>query len=303
MVASRLFFIRAMVGMICLQLLGCGPGPVSIDSLMIEIPIPKSKPTQINHSDQALLGTVWRVSSKYHNSLAVWFSKENEQVLTHWVNKQGLVDMGGLLSRSERQQFNRIDEKMRSSEQAAKLNLNTEAEYALKYSRLPTVPFDIIPVGDNLLFQSRYGKLTFIQYFQLDPGGRRARFYPGINPEAWMSIAGEIPFWDRLQSALGLGGFQIHPNRAMLAGFRGMDLPRPHVSFTGGGSSVQRLVERHGASLFDAAKWEAEWRQDKELADIDNHVFTFERTSLAVPASDTDIDRISTIIRLLNNES
>lgn len=167
------------------------------------------------------------------------------------------------------------------------------------------MPFDVIPVGDDLLLQSRYGKLVFVQYLQFEPGGRRARFFTGIHAAAWAKAAEDLGNWERLKSWLGLGGFQIHPNRAMAAGFRGTRLPRAGVYFTGGGSAVQRLVAQHGAALFDADRWQSEARGEDESKSNkpEKYVVTFERTSLPVPESERDASRIRAILSLLKGES
>lgn len=301
---ASLFCRKVSVVMACLVLSACSVGGVSIDHpnvLLLEIPI--AKPATVEGTHNELIGTVWRVAD---STTAVWFSKEDKGVVAHWVDSHhGAIDVSGLLSKSEADTLGKMDASSRTSEQTSRLERHEAAHQALSHSRLPTVPFDLIPVGDHLLLQSRYGNLVFVQYFQFEPGGRRARFFMGVHPAAWAKAAEDLGTWERLKSWLGIGGFQIHPNRAMAVGIRGKNQPMANVKFTGGGSAVQRLVAQHGTTLFDADGWRSEVLvEDRSNSnELEKFVVTFERISLPVPESERDVFRIRAILAFLKGES
>lgn len=275
--------LRVLFGAVLVAAL-CGCDEEARDQLVVDAPIPVD--TQENENSRQLAGGVWKLSD---SALMVWFSHDSKGYAAHWVDSHGEVDLSGLLGEAETESLR--NQENRDATQQAKLDTHRRAEDALDASQLPSVAFDMIAVGDDALLQSRYGKLVFVQYMQMEPGGRRARFLTDINPVAWVKATEDRPWWGRVKQWLGFGGFSVHPNRAYQAGFRDKDLPRAQVGFSGGGGEILSIVGKYGAALFDAGDW---YWGDK------THNKLFERTSLEVPRSSRDSERIAAIARYLN---
>jgi hypothetical protein len=250
-------------------LAGCGYGPTGLEyeetlsQLVIDAPMTEMAP---DADVRKLRDYVWAM-----DGYRVWFETEGDKNVGHLVDRDGLIPLEKFVKRIDFDPGKEVPEEYR------------RVNRSVVSVRLPTAPFDLISVGEDMVIQARYGKLTIVQYLDLEPGLRRAGLRTEIKTEKWLALADEQSgsLGQRLRHALGMSTFKIVPDLVSRAGFSAsaFGTPQAEVRFEGGGQELLELLQQHGASLFDPGE----------------KARNFVRTTLAKPAGVNDMTAIDAL--------
>lgn len=288
---------RCLLAIVSVSILaGCGPTVDTTRSqLVVDTPLPLESARQGSPAVSALTGHVWKLRG---SGLAFWVAKEEAGYRFRLVDHNGSLDFASLLSSKDVSQLkaDRRNERLSESD-GARLWRHENVSKALDDSDLPMVAADVIAHGDNLILQSRYGRLIFVQYMEISPGGQRINFLPDASLSGWAKAAETATWWQAVKDRLGLGSFAAHMNLAAQHGLVRPGAP-PRVSFSGGGGDLLTLIQKHGATLFSPPPLRSAHVlfEGKEPG---MRPIVFEQTSLQVPRDASDRQRIGEIIRFL----